>query len=424
MKRTDRKAVVSWGLWDMGSAAFNAVMVTFIFSVYLKESVGKDITHATGWFSLALAISGILIAVFAPVSGQRSDARGTRRHSVRVWTLITTVLIAAMFFVRNDDPRYFWLGITGIALASITFELAEVSYFAMLNQVSTKDNVGRVSGFGWALGYFGGIILLLICYLFFVSNDGGLLHISTESGLNIRLVAIVSALWFLGLALPTMFVIPEITPNNYFTSTSLVGSYKELFATIATLWREDRNSLRFLISSAIFRDGVAGIFSFGAILAVSVYGLSAAEVLLFGVAANIISALGALTIGVADDKFGSKPVILFSLFAMIATSIVLLFVNGPSMFWIFGLILCLFVGPAQSASRTFLSRIAEDDREGQMFGLYATTGRSVSWLSPLAFSTLTFAAGNDRAGIIGIALIILLGAVLMLFVKQPVTVRM
>ena len=154
-QRTDKTTVVLWSLWDLGSAAFNAVLITFVFSVYLTDSVGKTIDSRftpTTWLAIAIGIGGMFIALLAPVIGQRSDARGTRRRSVRVWTLITIIIMLSLYFIRNDDPIYFWLGITILAIGSVTYELGEVSYFAMLNQVSTEKNVGRVSGFGWALG--------------------------------------------------------------------------------------------------------------------------------------------------------------------------------------------------------------------------------------------------------------------------------
>lgn len=135
-QRTDKTTVVLWSLWDLGSAAFNAVLITFVFSVYLTDSVGKTIDSRftpTTWLAIAIGIGGMFIALLAPVIGQRSDARGTRRRSVRVWTLITIIIMLSLYFIRNDDPIYFWLGITILAIGSVTYELGEVSYFAMLN---------------------------------------------------------------------------------------------------------------------------------------------------------------------------------------------------------------------------------------------------------------------------------------------------
>lgn len=425
--RTDKLTVVSWALWDLGSAAFNAVLVTFVFAVYLTDSVGKDIEGAATWYSQAIALAGVAIALVAPIMGQRSDARGTRRKSVRLWSTITFLFMCALAFVRNDAPVYFWVGITIMALASITFEFAEVNYFAQLNQVSTKENVGKVSGFGWALGYFGGIFVLLASYLLFIAgnDDGtaGLLRLSTEGGFNIRMVAVLAAVWFGVFAIPTMLRVPEAPADPSLDTGGVRASYAQLVATLKRLWREDRNALFFLISSAVFRDGLAGVFTFGAILAVSVYGFGADNVLIFGIVANVVSALGALVSGFFDDRFGPKPVIMVSLISMVLVAAALYFVEGPKNFWIFGLLLCLFVGPAQSASRTFLSRIAHDGREGQFFGLYATTGRAVSWMAPAAFALFTGLGGNDRFGILGIGLVLLLGLVLLGFVKQPSDAR-
>ncbi|AGF73398.1 MFS transporter [Corynebacterium halotolerans] len=427
-RRTDRGTVTAWALWDCGSAAFNAVLVTFIFSVYLTDSVGPGIDSRftpTQWYGWAMAAAGVAIAVITPIMGQRSDLRGTRKRAVGTWTFVTVMLMAALFFVRNDDQLFFWLGLAIMALASITFEFAEVNYFAQLRQVATEDNVGRVSGFGWAMGYFGGIVVLLLCYVGFVAGSGdtrGLLDLPVDGGLNIRLVAVFAAAWFAVSAIPLLLRVPEISPaaDAGHRPRGVIDQYRELFRGIGDLWREDRNALGFLVASAVFRDGLAGVFTFGAVLAVTAYGLSSGDVLIFGIAANIAAALGAVVGGFLDDRFGPKPVILVCLVLMVVDAVVLLFVGGPAGFWVFGLLLCLFVGPAQSAARSFLSRVTPPHREGQVFGLYATTGRAVSWLSPILFGVfVTLSGGEDRGGILGIGLVLLVGALLLFPVKDP-----
>lgn len=420
--RTDRSTVTAWALWDWGSAAFNAVLVTFIFSVYLTDSVGATLdsrytpTTLYGW---VMAVAGVLIAVVAPIIGQRADLKGTRRRSLGVWTFITIALMLSLFLVRNDAAVYFWIGAVVMAVASVLFEFAEVNYYAQLNQISTPDNVGRVSGFGWGMGYAGGIVLLLICYFGFVAGEGGMFGLPTEGGFNIRLVAVFAAVWFAVFAVPVLVRVPEIRPSDAAATEGVLDAYRRLLRTIRDLWHTDRNALYFLVSSAVFRDGLAGVFTFGAILAVTVYGLTPGDVLLFGVAANVAAAAGAMLGGLLDDKLGPKPIIVASLALMIAAAGVLYVVEGPLMFWIFGLALCLFVGPAQSAARSFLSRVAPDGREGQLFGLYVTTGRAVSWLSPLAFGMFVLLGGTDRFGILGIGLVLLVGALLLIPVVDP-----
>ncbi|WP_018297367.1 MFS transporter [Corynebacterium lubricantis] len=425
-RRTDKLSVAAWSAWDAGSAAFNAVLLTFIFSVYLVDTVGKNVEgsiSASQWYSFAMAAAGVFIALVTPVMGQRADQKGTRKRSVVMWTLLTIVAMALLFFVEDSSAQYFWLGVILLAVASVTIEFAEVSYFAMLNQVSTPETVGKVSGIGWAAGYVGGIVLLLVCFVGFISGDGdtrGLLNLPIENGLNIRLVALFAAAWFFLHALPLMFRIPEITGQDAGFKESFVDSYKRLFRDIKQMWHTNRNGLTFLIASAVFRDGLAGVFTFGAILAVTVFGLSASDVLIFGIAANVVAAIGAAIGGLLDDKIGPRTVIIGSLTLMILAGVGLFFVEGPTAFWILGLILCMFVGPAQSAARSFVARVAEPGKEGQIFGLYTTTGRAVSWLTPALFG-LFVGLGNmgDRAGIIGIIVVLLAGLLLLLPVRDP-----
>ncbi|MBM4475043.1 MFS transporter [Rhodococcus hoagii] len=422
-----RRQVTAWGLWDWGSAAFNAVIVTFVFSVYLTDAVGDDLPgsiSASTWLGWSLGIAGFFIAVLAPVSGQRFDATGRRKRSLAVLTFLTVATMAAMFLVV-DDYHYLWLGLVLLGVGSVIFELAGVPYNAMMRQVSTPENIGRVSGFGWAMGYFGGIVLLLVCYLGFIAGDGdsrGLLGLTTEGGLNIRLVALLAAAWFAVFALPVLFAVPELPRSAADPGAAKAGfveSYRVLWRDLKDLWEADRRTVWFLIASALFRDGLAGVFTFGAVLAVNVYGMASDSVLLFGVAANVVAALGAIVAGRLDDRVGPKAVIVASLVSMIAVGVVLIGVSGTLLFWIFGLLLCLFVGPAQSSARTFLARITPPGREGQLFGLYATTGRAVSFLAPTLFGFFAWWFGADRAGIVGLLVVLGIGLAALAAVRAP-----
>lgn len=399
-------------------------MTTFIFTVYLTGSVGDDLPgsiSATSWLSWAMAAAGFFVAVLAPVLGGRSDAAGRRKFSLAAWSAVVTLCTAGCFFVQ-DQYQYLWLGLLLLAVGTVAFELASVPYYAMLRQVSTPQTIGRVSGVGWASGYFGGIFLLLICNFGFIAGDGptrGFFNVPVEDGLNIRIVALVAAGWFALFALPVLFAVPELPADPEAKPTKgVVAAYRDLFGTVAQLWRADRNVVWFLISSAVFRDGLAAVFTFGAVLAHSVYGMSASTVLLFGVAANVVAAVGAVIAGRFDDRIGPKPVIAACLAGMLIAGTVLLFVHGQTLFWIFGLMLTVFVGPAQSSARSMLARMTLPGREGQMFGLYQTTGRAASFISPTLFGLFVAVFGTDRAGIGAIILVIAVGLALLIGVRQ------
>ena len=418
--------IFAWGLWDWGSAAFNAVVTTFVFTVYLtSESFGPKgtVEAQLGW---ALAIAGLLIAVLAPITGQRSDTSGRRKFWLAVNTYIVVAITVAMFFVQ-PGPEYLLLGLFLVAAGNVFFEFAGVNYNAMLVQVSTPRSIGKVSGFGWGMGYVGGIVLLLVVYFGFIQPEVGLFGVTGDNGMDVRVTMLVSALWFGLFALPVLFAVPEYR-NPAAVEREKIGffaSYARLGRDIKRLWNEQRNTVWFLLASAVFRDGLAGVFTFGGVLAASVFGFSAGEVIIFAIAANVVAGISTIAVGALDDRLGAKPVIMAALIGLVVSGLLVFFLHdgGQIVFWTAGLALCLFVGPAQSASRTFLARLIPAGREGEVFGLYATTGRAVSFLAPTAFALFVTIGGEPYYGILGIVLVIALGLALLIPVKASAPTR-
>jgi UMF1 family MFS transporter len=419
--RIKRRVVLAWGLWDWGSSAYSAVITSFVFGPYVVRGVVGEAQpgglSANTWLGISSAAAGLLIALIAPITGQRADAGGHRKRSLAIWSALVIAVMFGMHTVKNE-PSYLWIALVLLAAGAVFQEFAVVSYNAMLPQVSTPETIGRVSGFGWSMGYVGGIFLLLICYVGFIAPDVGWFGVTSAGGLNIRAVAVFSAVWFAVFAIPVLLAVPEKPPGPKRRRVSFFASYPLLINDVTALFRRDRNAVYFLIASALYRDGLAAIFSFGAILAVSVYGLGQSSVLIFGIAANLVAALGALGMGAVEDRIGPKRVIMISLIGLITTAMILLFAHGTTMFWIFGLLLTLWVGPAQASSRSFMARIAPAGREGEMFGLYATTGRAASFLAPGLFALFS-GLFSDRVGIVGIALVLLAGALLLARVQSP-----
>lgn len=419
---TRRRTVAAWAAWDWGSSAYSTIVVSFVFAPYLTNVVARDrpdgSLSGSTWLGIATFFAGLAVAGIAPVTGQRADAGGQRRRSLAIWSGLVILSTLGLFFVR-DEYAYLWLGLALLGAGSVFMEFAGVSYNAMLQQISTPRNIGKISGIGWASGYVGGILVLLIAFVLFIQPDVGLFGVTAEGGLKYRALAVVVAVWFAIFAIPVLVSVPEIPPTKAMTKVGFFASYKVLVNDVKALYRADRHSVYFLLASALYRDGLAAVFTFGAVLAVSVYGLTASDVVIFGVAANVVAAIGAFSAGFLEDRIGPKPIIMVSLVGLVITATVLLFAEGPTMFWIFGLILCLWVGPAQSSSRAYLARLAPEGREGQMFGLYATTGRAVSFLAPGLFALLAGSFNSDRMGIIGIAVVLLAGLVALSRVKAP-----
>ncbi|WP_213815327.1 MFS transporter [Glaciihabitans sp. dw_435] len=419
-KTIPRSHIAAWAFWDWGGAAFNAVIVTFVFSVYLTDTPAfGGTTYVTAMLGWATAGAGLIIAVLAPVTGQRSDGSGRRKLWLAVNTAAVIVTSALLFFV---EPRaeLLVLGLFLIAAGTIFFELASVNYNAMLAQVSTPSTIGKISGFGWSMGYFGGIVLLLILYFGFIHPDVGLFGVTDANGLSVRVSMLLAALWFTIFSLPIFFTVPEF-PKSAATlpRVGFFRSYGVLFRDIAALWRTNRQTVIFLISSAIFRDGLTGVFTFGGVLAAGSFGFSSGDVIVFAIVANLIAGVSTLLIGRLDDRLGAKFVMVFSISGAIVAGLALLIFSGggTGVFWIFGLLMCIFVGPAQSASRTFLARVIPAGREGEVFGLYATTGKAATFLAPSLFALAVTLFNGQIWGILGIVLVLAVGLVLLIPVK-------
>lgn len=427
VSRPGRWPVVAWGLWDWGSAAFNAVITTFVFSVYItnKDFFGDDASSNLG---LALGLAGVVVFAIAPVSGQRADRAGVRSRSLAIYTALVVVTSALLFFVEPQQS-FLWLGLGLLAVGNIFFELASVNYNAMLTDISTPENVGKVSGLGWGLGYVGGIVLLLFVYFGFINPDVGLFRVTGDGAMDVRVTMLICAVWTVVFSLPVLLTIKDDrTARERGPKESIPAAYRRLFGTIKRLWVEDRNTAMFFLASAVFRDGLAGVFTFGGVLAANVFGFAPGDVIIFAVAANLVAGVATIAFGTLDDRFGPKRIIVLSLSCMLVAGmgVFLLHDMGKPMFWVLGLLLCVFVGPAQSASRTFLARIIPEGKEGEYFGLYATTGRMVSFLAPLLFSlfiivgsALTDSSKADAEywGILGIVTVLGLGLALILKVK-------
>jgi UMF1 family MFS transporter len=402
----------------------NAIVTTFVFSVYLTEQVGAGLpgpTTPASWLGRVLTIAGLFVAMLAPATGVLVDAPHRRRTVLTILTGVVVVLTSAMSLIRADY-HYLWPGLVLLACTAAFSDLATVPYNAMLRQLSTPETSGRVSGFGSAAGYFGSVVLLLIVYLGFIAGDGdtrGALSLPHDDGQNVRAAVLLTAAWLALFALPLLITSKALDTEDRPPAVGVLGAYRALWVEVKGEWRRDHHVVYYLLASAVFRDGLTGVFSFGAVLGVTVFGVSPADVLLFGVCACVIAATGAVLGGLLDDRIGSKPVIVGSLTSMVVVGLVLLNLSGVVAFWICGLLLCLFVGPTQSSARTMMMRMSTEGKEGVAFGLYTTTGRAVSFLAPLLFFTFIDVFGTDRAGLGGLVTVLVMGLLAILGVRMP-----
>jgi UMF1 family MFS transporter len=419
-----KRRVWAWALWDWAEQPFPTIFQTFIFATYLTSSYFGDPDQNAQALSVAGLIAGLLVAVISPVFGRRSDEAGQRK----LWLLINSagliLIMAAAYFVA-PTPEFLLFGLVLYALGSVIQESAFINYYAMLKQVSSSNNIGKISGLAWGLGYAGGILLLLVSLIGFVLPDTPWFGVATENAENIRVLFLFSAVWMTVFTLPLVFLVPEIEAKPGVALESIVGSYIKLWAQLKSLRAQAPETLKFLISSAVYRDGLAGVFTFGAILGTVAFGFSNTEVIFFGIAANVVAGIGAAVGGLFDHRIGTRRTIIISLVGLLIAGLAVFVFAGAGQitYWIGGLALCLFVGPAQASSRTFVARFTPEGREGEVFGLYQTTGRAASFLSPGAWwvaTSIAAAFGVAQTaifGILGIMVVLVVGLWLLLRVN-------
>ena len=440
-----RKQVVSWAMWDWATQPFNSVLLTFVFvPLYLvsanflpadvaAQNADGDLVCNRGadaateycggladlseWYGWATFFAGILILVLAPVLGQRADVAGNKKRWVVGATAVLALIQFALFFAFAD-PAFFWFGAIAIALGAVTSEIAGVNYNAMLVEVSTPRTVGRVSGLGWGLGYIGGILALVLVV---VLNAVQWFGLDTSDGLAYRLIAVGCAVWTVVFAIPFVLNVPEAPARTDREKIGFFASYGRLVRDIVALFRTHRPTFWFLIASAVYRDGLAGVFAFGGVLAAVAFGFSATEVIIFGIVLNLVAGVSTIIAGRLDDRFGARAVIVTALSILIVSCLFVFFFReqGKTIFWIGGIILSAAVGPAQASSRSLLARVTPLGMQGEIFGLYATTGRVMSFLSPLLWALFIGWFGATYWGIIGITIVLALGLFLLLLVKLP-----
>ena len=405
----------SWAMFDWANSAFTTLVITFIYATYFTKAMAPDEVTGTAWWSRAVSLSAVLTALVSPLFGAAADRGGSRKKFLAIASVISILATTALAFVR---PGLAWgplIALTLFVIADMSFEVGNVFYNAFLPSIASPERIGRVSGYGWGLGYVGGMVCMIVALVGFVQPEVPWFGMSKELGWNIRATNLLVAGWFLVFALPLFLVVPEarLTPAKL----SVRETFQELAQTVRDL-RKYSEIVKFLIARVIFNDGLVTIFAFGGIYAAGTFGMTMSEIIVFGIVLNVSSGLGAFAFGFLDDKIGGKKTIMVTIVALFCTTAIAVWAPNRTWFWVAGILLGIFVGPNQSASRSLMGRFVPDKHQSEFFGFFAFSGKATAFAGPFLLGVVAESFHSQRAGIASIMLFFIVGGVLLLLVDE------
>ncbi len=415
-KINSKKSTFSWALYDWANQAFFTLIITFVFATYVSNSVASSIDKGTAMWGTAISISFFAVAVLAPVLGAISDRKGNLKPWIGFFTYLCIIPTAILWFIEPKS-EFLILALILVGIANFGAEFATVFYNALLSEVSSKKNIGKISGWAWGLGYGGGILCLVISLVFFVLPESPPFGLEKSNSEEIRATAILVAIWFAVFSIPLFL----FTRDRNQTSVKYIEAISEgLSSTISTIRNFSKLGSvgRFLIARMIYTDGINTVFVMGGIYAAGTFGMNFQEILTFGILINLTAGIGAAIFAWIDDAVGAKQTIIISIIALIILGALCCIVESKNLFFIFGAGLGIFIGPIQSSSRSLMARLTPDNKQAEYFGLYSLSGKITTFLGPLVFGWVTILLGSQRYGMATVIIFLTIGLIILLPLKN------
>ncbi len=421
--RRSSALVWAWCLYDWAYSAFNTVVTTFVFATYFVQGVAQDAARGTSLWAGGQAVAGLVVALCAAPVGALADGCGVRRKLFTASTLIMVGCTGALWLVR-PEPADVPLALALVCAATVAYELATTLYNAMLPELAAPGRLGRVSGLAWSAGYVGGLCCLALCLVVLIQPAEPPFGLVRDGAQNIRAAAVFAALWMLVFSVPLLLLArsPARTAAPGARAAIRQGA-KHLAATLRHA-KASPSLLRFLVARMLYADGLTTLFAFGAIYAAGRFGMDTAEVLQLGIGLTATAGAGALGFALIEDRIGSRTVVLLCLACLVALGAAVLLAPDRRAFWWAALPLGVFLGPAQSASRSLMAQLAPPGERNAMFGLYALSGRVTGFAGPAALGIVTALAGSQQAGMAVILALLIAGGALLATVQTATPRRL
>lgn len=410
--------VLAWSMYDFANQPFTNLVLTFIYGTFFTTVIASNEIVGTQQWSHAISITAIVVALLSPFMGALADKGGYRKMFMFFFTWLTIIATTVLYFVLPGQVirALFWF-----VLANIGFEMGSVFCNAYLPDISHSKNIGRISGYGWSLGYLGGLLSLALAMFFLVQTDTPIFgFLKGEAGAyqNIRATNLLVAVWFAVFSIPTFLFVKDKKPD---TKAFLKNAKHTLkgFRSTANELRNYPQIIRFLLARLVYNDGLVTVFAFGGIYAAGSLNFTFDEIMVLGIVLNITAGLGAFLMGYLDDKVGGKKTLKVTLLGLMLAMALAVFapeirpflqyvfggssvpdwVSAKNIFWIAAVLIGAFSGPNQASSRSLMGRFTPEAKKNEFFGFFAFSGKATAFVGPFLLGALTVAFESQRAGI-------------------------
>ena len=410
-QKTPVRGLFGWCLYDWANSAFPTVITTFVFAAYFTKAIATDEIAGTSQWGYAISLSGLAVAVLAPILGAVADHGGRRKPWIAAFTILCAAA-SAFLWLAEPDVSFVLLALVLAGFANFAFEMAMVFYNAMLPDLTPRDRIGRLSGWGWGLGYAGGLACLALALVALVETETPIFGLDKDKAEHLRATGPLVAAWMVVFAVPLFLWTPDRPRRDLGSVEALKRGWTSLIDTLKRA-RDYKDLVRYLIARMIYIDGLNTLFAFGGIYAAGSFGMDFSELIIFGIAINLTAGLGAAGFAWVDDWIGPKRTIQIAVSGLAVLGAGLVLVEGKTLFWAFALPLGIFVGPAQSASRSLMAHLAPAEIRTEMFGLYALSGKATAFVGPALLAWVTVLFNSQRAGMATILVFFLVGLVIL-----------
>jgi UMF1 family MFS transporter len=398
----EKGRVFIWTLFDFANTSFSIIVVTFLYAVYFKKTVAGNESIGDLYWSLSTSIAMAITAFISPILGAIADYSAGKKRFLLFFTMLCILGTASLYFI--GPGQIFW-GILLFVLANVGFEAGLVFYDAFLPEITAPKNYGRVSGYGFGMGYFGSLATLAIIYPFIQAS-------------MIKESFPVAALFFLIFALPIFFFLKEKRTKVEQRQPFFTIGFSRVWSTLTNL-KHYKNLAIFLVAFFFYIEGVNTIIFFSGNYASTTLGFSEMELLIFFIVVQTTAIAGSVVLGIIADKIGQKRTIVITLFMWLVTVTLAYFVYDKMGFYVVGLLAGAAMGSCQSTSRSLMSKLTPPDKKTEFFGFYSFFGKSSAVIGPLVFGLVSFLSGDQRLAIISIAFFFIVGLLILTKVKDP-----